>query len=425
MRSLRGSRPPGRRCAYDGGQVDVRILICADDAPIEPTTSGFRRAVAGLVEELGREHDVRVLAFRKPDQARSHSSPNIRLIDWPSSGFVGKARLLGSALLAGRPVRTTELAELMRGPLLEELVTFRPEIVQVTPARLSGLVSALDAYPNVLMAMDAWHLNLRAKSDASRGLRRAFLVNQERAVRRSAPRLYERWNRIVVSSSDDGEAIRNLDPTLRYTVIPIGVDARALSPDPTRARDPSSVLFHGVMSYAPNVQAAEFLATRVLPLVRERRPDAKLSIVGRDPVPRVTALGTLPGVTVTGQVHEIRPWLCSSRVWVGPFLSATGIKTKVLEAMACGLPCVVTPLGKRGLEMTPGAEVLVGVNERELADHVVHLLDDDEASERLGSSARERVLETYDWPAVRRAYERLYDEVAGGFTRSTRTPAPE
>jgi polysaccharide biosynthesis protein PslH len=179
------------------------------------------------------------------------------------------------------------------------------------------------------------------------------------------------------------------------------------------------------MSYAPNVQAAEFLATRVLPLVRERRPDAHLSIVGRDPVPRVIALDALSGVTVTGQVEDIRPWLRCGRVWVGPFLSATGIKTKVLEAMACGLPCVVTPLGKRGLEMTPGAEVLVGVNERELADHVVHLLDDDEAFERLGRSARVRLLKTYDWPAVRRAYEQLYGEVAEGFIQSPRTPAPE
>jgi glycosyltransferase involved in cell wall biosynthesis len=405
--------------------VDVRILICADEAPIEPTTSGFRRAVSGLVAELSREHDVRVLAFRKPDQAGARAAANIRLIGWPSTGLVGKAGLLGSALLSGMPVRTTELAGLMRGPLLEELVAFRPEIVQVTPARLSGLASSLKRHPNVLMAMDAWHLNLRARSDASRGLRRTFLVNQERAVRRSAPRMYGPWDRIVVSSSDDGEAIRSLDPTLRYTVIPIGVDARALSPDPTVARDPSSIMFHGVMSYAPNVQAAEFLATRVMPLVRERRPDAQLSIVGRDPVPRVVALEALPGVTVTGPVEDLRPWLCRSRAWVGPFLSATGIKTKVLEAMACGLPCVVTPLGKRGLEMAPGAEVLVGMNERELADHVVCLLDDGEAAERIGRAARERLLQTYDWPAVRRAYERLYTELASGLPRPLRTPSPE
>jgi glycosyltransferase involved in cell wall biosynthesis len=405
--------------------VDVRILICADEAPIEPTTSGFRRAVSGLVDELCREHDVRVLGFRKPDQAGGPPASHIRLIEWPSAGLAGKARLLGSSLLARRPVRTTELAAVMRGPLLEELVTFRPEVVQVTPARLSGLVSVLEGHPKVLMAMDAWHLNLRAKSDASRGLRRAFLESQERAVRRSAPRMYRPWDRIVVSSSDDGEAIRSLDPTLRYTVIPIGVDARALSPDPTVARDPSSILFHGVMSYAPNVQAAEFLATRVLPLVRERQPDARLSIVGRDPVPRVIALDALPGVTVTGQVEDLRPWLCGSRVWVGPFLSATGIKTKVLEAMACGLPCVVTPLGKRGLEMTPDAEILVGVNERELADHVVHMLDDDEAAERIGRAARERLLQTYDWPAVRRAYERLYAEVAATLPRPLSTPSPE
>jgi glycosyltransferase involved in cell wall biosynthesis len=389
----------------------VRILLCADEAPIEPTTSGFRRAVAGLARELAREHDVRVLGFRKPDQSRSAVPDEVRVVDWPDGGPFAKARLLGAAMLEGRPMRTKELPALLEGPLREELATFDPDVVQVTPARLARLRRYVAGRGTVLMAMDAWHLNVLAKTQTAGVLRSAFFRSEERRIRRTATTAYRGFDRVVVSSRDDGEAIRRLDPALSYTVIPIGVDARSWAsvdpvPDP-----PPRIVFHGVMSYPPNVEAATHLATRVLPLVREVRSEARLAIVGRDPIAPVRELGRLPGVEVTGAVDDLGPWLQGSRVWAGPFRSATGIKTKVLEAMASSLPCVVTPLGLRGLEMEPGTEVLVADDDRGLADHVTDLLGDPERAARIGRAARDRVLSTYDWPAVRRAYERVYEDI--------------
>ena len=389
----------------------MRILLCADEAPLEPTTSGFRRAVAGLVRELAREHDVRVLGFRKPDQAGSPVPDEVRVVDWPDGGPVAKARLLGAAVLEGRPMRTKELSALLEGPLREELATFDPDVVQVTPARLARLRRYVAARPTVLMAMDAWHLNVLAKTQTAGLLRSAYLRSEERRIRRIGAKAYRGFDRVIVSSRDDGEAIRLLDPTLEYSVIPIGVDARAWGSVERPSVTPPRIVFHGVMSYPPNVEAAAHLATRVLPLVREIRPEATLAIVGRDPVAPVRELGRLPGVEVTGAVDDLGPWLQGSRVWAGPFRSATGIKTKVLEAMASSLPCVVTPLGLRGLEMEPGAEVLVADDDRGLADHLVDLLGDPERAARIGRAARDRVLSTYDWPAVRRAYERVYEDI--------------
>jgi glycosyltransferase involved in cell wall biosynthesis len=399
----------------------VKILLCADEAPIEPTTSGFRRAVAGLMHELERHHDVRVLAFRKPDQVGSPVPANVRVVEWPSSRPASKARLLGAALIQRRPLRTTELPSLLAGPLQEELATFDPDVVQITPARIAGLRAHVGNRPVVLMAMDAWHLNVLAKTETAGAARTAFLRSEERRIRRVGSQAYRGFDRVVVSSTDDGEAIRELDPTLSFSVIPIGVDARAW-PAGEPKDVPPRIVFHGVMSYPPNVAAAEHLAKRVLPLVRAERPDASLALVGRDPVSAVVRLGDLPGIEVTGAVDDIGSWLRDSRAWAGPFVSATGIKTKVLEAMACSLPCVVTPLGLRGLDMQPGTEVLVGTDPSEFARALLDLLDDPGLAARIGRAARERVLETYDWTAVRGAYERMYDEIVGR-PRDTRPAA--
>jgi glycosyltransferase involved in cell wall biosynthesis len=163
-----------------------------------------------------------------------------------------------------------------------------------------------------------------------------------------------------------------------------------------------------VMSYPPNVTAATFLARDVLPLVRVRRPQARLAIVGRAPVAAVRALGAQEGVQITGEVADVRPWLFRARAYVCPMRSGTGIKNKLLEAMATEAPCVATPLALQGLRVTPGVEVLVGSDARELAERVVDLLADPPLGRRLARAARQYVLQHHDWSAVARAYERVY-----------------
>jgi glycosyltransferase involved in cell wall biosynthesis len=164
------------------------------------------------------------------------------------------------------------------------------------------------------------------------------------------------------------------------------------------------------MDYPPNVEAVELLANGVLPRVRARRPMAHLVIAGRDPAPRVRALADMDGVTVTGEVEDMRAELTKSQVWVGPFVSGTGIKTKLLEAMATDLPSVVTPTGGRGLELDSGA-FLVGSTEEELAGHVVNVLEDDRLAAGIGRAGGDYVRARYDWPVVAHAFERLYEEV--------------
>ncbi len=119
------------------------------------------------------------------------------------------------------------------------------------------------------------------------------------------------------------------------------------------------------------------------------RPDARLALVGRAPPPRVRALAGLPGVDVTGEVPDVRPWLTGSRVFVCPMVTGTGIKNKLLEAMATGLPCVATPLGLGGLRVHHGRELLVGSTAEAIAAALIQVLDDNDLADRLGRTARD------------------------------------
>jgi glycosyltransferase involved in cell wall biosynthesis len=389
----------------------VRILICASDAPLHPTNTGFRRQLMGLLRDLGSRHDVRLVGYRMPDQSDVPAvEADMRIVTYDRPGPRQNAADLVNAMAHQRPLRAARLVTGLRGPLREELQRFRPDVVHVGPGKLSGLLPDLGGRPAVLGVMDAWHLNVEARELTARGLRRRLLRADARRVQRYEASEYRGWDRVVPSNQDDLETLLELDPTLPMALIPIGFDASAYAPDPAAVRDRARIIFHGAMNYAPNISCAEFLARSVLPRARTARPDAHLVIVGRNPSPEVQALGSLEGVRVVGGVDDMRSWITGSRVWAGPFLSGTGIKTKLLEAMATDTPAVVTPMGGRGLDLDSGT-FLVGSSEEQLAAHILSVLDDDDFARSLGRAGGEYVRERYDWPAVGGAFERLYDEV--------------
>lgn len=368
--------------------------------------------LGALLEEFHREHDVRVLALRAADQeADSREHNHLRLVPWPEGARLGDAAALVQAFVRQRPLRADAMAALLARPLSEELEAFEPDVVHVTSGRLGALGRALTGRRSVLGALDAWHLNVEARALVAAGARRRLLRGEAARVRRFEASEYRRFGRVVVVSEADRAALREVDPMLAVSVIPNGVDARYFAPALSSVRDSSRIVFTGVMSYAPNVLAADFLAREVFPLVRAARPDARLAIVGRKPAPHVRALAELGGVEVTGEVEDLRPWLAGSGAYVCPMVSGTGIKNKLLEAMACGAACVATTLALQGLRVTPGRELLVGTTAQELADGLLRVLGDDECRERLGHAARRYVLREHDWGSVAHAYQDVYREL--------------
>jgi glycosyltransferase involved in cell wall biosynthesis len=384
----------------------VRILFCSLEAPLPPV-NGLRSHVSALVRELRKEHQVRVLAYRMPDQVVPAPSTDMRLIERRAS------MLRWWDAMGGVPPGTVDNAMQLRKPVREELERFRPDVVHVTSGRLAllaGIRRLLRGRPVVLAALDAWHLNVEAEAEVAFGSMRLLRRIEGRLVKRFERLTYKRFDRVIVVSEEDRRALQQVDPGLRIEVVPNGVDADAFDWDGT-PRERSLIMFTGVMSYAPNVTAAEYLARRILPRVREARSQARVVLVGRDPVPQVRALARVPGVEVVGEVPDMRPWLSQAGAYACPMLSGTGIKNKLLEAMANGIPCVVTPLALQGLSVTPGEEVLLGSSEEEVAMHLSGLLQSRELADRVGGAGRAYVRAHHTWGSVATAYVRVYRDV--------------
>jgi len=402
----------------------MRVLLCALEAPLPPLTNGQRLVVGALLRHLRERHDVRVLAYRASDQVVERDGTPMRLLSHPvpTSPFprrLSRAAAFASGMLHDRPQRVDALSERLRRPLQEELERFQPDVVHVCWGMLAPLGRDLAGRATVLGLLNAWHLDMEAQAEAATGLYRRLYHGVVQRVRRFEATEYRSFGRVVVVTQEDCDAIVALDPKVRAAVIPNGVDIEFYGAAVPTVRDPDRIVFHGVMDYPPNINAAEFLARQVMPRVRAIRPQAKLALVGRAPTARIRALARQPGVEVTGEVPDLRPWLQGSRVGVCPMLIGTGIKNKLLEAMASGLPCVATTLSVRGLQAADGRELFVADDAEALAAHLVRLLDDDALAASIGAAGRAYVRAHHGWDRAVQSYEAVYQEVRAATPAST------
>lgn len=391
----------------------MRILVCAVEAPCPPP-SGLRLVLAELTTALRHGHDVLVLAFPAADQ-HAAVEPGLQLVAPPASRRTRRLVRFVSATSRGRPLSAGALRAAMRPALLDALRTFRPDVVHVMNGKLAGLADDLAGTPAVVVPLDAWHRGIDAALPAEPTVRRWLLRLERRNVARFEASAYARFDGVVVVSDLERSALIALEPDLHVHVVPNGVDVDRFRPSPA-APAGQRLVFTGVMRFGPNVEAAGLLARDVLPKVRSRVPGATLALVGRDPAPSVQALADLPGVEVTGEVPDVRDWLVSSAVFACPPTIDLGMKNKVLEAMACGVGCVVAPSALGGLRAVPGRDLLVAPTTAEMADRISELLLDPARSRAFGAAARAYVVDNHTWTRVAASYEAVYRDAV---TRAT------
>jgi sugar transferase (PEP-CTERM/EpsH1 system associated) len=204
------------------------------------------------------------------------------------------------------------------------------------------------------------------------------------------------------------------DASARVHVVENGVDSHYFRPDPTRPTPyPAGevpIVFTGAMNYWPNVDAACWFASKILPAIRAAVPSARFYVVGMNPSPTVAELGRRPAVVITGRVPDVRPYVQHARLVVAPLRVARGIQNKALEAMAMGRPVLVSAAAAAGLSGEPGTDYAVADDAADFVRKAVALMT--EGAEAMGRRARERIVAERSWAHNLATFEQLLDERA-------------
>jgi glycosyltransferase involved in cell wall biosynthesis len=237
--------------------------------------------------------------------------------------------------------------------------------------------------------------------------RRAVTRGEVRAWSRLQSRIARDVRAVVVCSEQD----RGRLGVGNAVVVPNGVDLPDVPVGREAVGSPPSLCLHGSLTYGPNVDAARVLVRDVLPRVRERVPDVEVRLVGSVD-DRVSRLGAVPGVVVTGPVAEITDELARADVVTVPLRQGAGTRIKVLEALAHRLPVVATSIAVEGLEVVHGEHLLIADEPERFAASCCDLLHDHALRSHLAGAGEALVRTQYGWEHARAAVRRLAADVA-------------
>lgn len=243
----------------------------------------------------------------------------------------------------------------------------------------------------VLRAHNIEHLIWKRIHDNTHwGLKRAYLQHIWKTLRNFELITLGRVDGIAAITKKDANFFRQYAGTIPVIDVSFGVDLSAF-PWPHQADAESNSLFHiGSMDWIPNQEGLRWFLEEVWPIVNREKPILKLYLAGRN-MPSWLLNGFWPNVAVVGEVPDARQFMLSKELMVVPLLAGSGIRIKIIEAMANGKAVVTTPVGAEGIEYTNGENILVAEGPQDFAHAILRCYSEPELISKLGLNARSLV----------------------------------
>jgi len=201
---------------------------------------------------------------------------------------------------------------------------------------------------------------------------------------------------VLVTSAREALLLKSSLPNISVHVVPNGVDIENFRDAYNAHELDDCIVFTGSMEYYPNIDAVLHFARECWPLIRSKSPHVTWAIVGRNPPSSVLKLRKVPGITVTGSVPDVKPYLAAATVAIAPLRMGSGTRLKILEAFAMRKAVVSTSLACEGLNVIPGKHLIVADQPDVFAQQVVNLLQNSQARAALGKAGRE-LAQAYSW----------------------------
>jgi polysaccharide biosynthesis protein PslH len=391
----------------------MKILWVKTDF-LHPTTRGGQIRTLEMVRQLHRRHEVHYVAFDDPAHpeglARSteycsvaHPVP-FEPIPKRSIRFGGQllAGLFSSIPVAGMRWRSQAMRQTVDA--LTAAQHFDAKVCDfVFPSINLGDLRGWTLFQHNVESV-IWERHTESgRTWAHRayfGLQARRMFEWEKAVCRSA-------SQVVAVSEVDERTMRARFGVERISSVPTGVDL-AYFERPATAAVKHDLVFVGSMDWMPNIDGVRWFLDEVFPLIRAKKPDCRLAIVGRQPPPSLVAEQSAH-VTVTGTVPDVRPFLWQAPVSIVPLRIGGGTRLKIFEAMAAGTTVVSTTIGAEGLPVTHGETIRIADSAPEFAAQCLELLDNREARERMAARALGLLRAKFSWEHVTGSFERALE----------------
>jgi glycosyltransferase involved in cell wall biosynthesis len=391
----------------------VKVLIVAASYPYPEHRDGLAKINANLIVD-NPYYEADMLCVQDVDCAELQ---RCRIFKVPRRAPGPKLFNIASYLLFGKPLGVVKIQGYIRAFrdfILEHHQRY--DIIHISSPYLAEVVDGLPtaiASKLLIFPIDSMALFWQRRTNAERSLLKRLIYRMElwRCIRFER-RYYPKFKTAIFVSDVDRCAATKLDSESDFQSIPNGVDLEYFTPSNLISRATNSLVFTGDMSYAPNRDAALFLAEEILPRI-DPRLNVHLFLVGQRPDDQLKSLESAQ-ITVTGFVDDLRPYLSAASMYVSPLRMGSGIKNKVLEAMSLQMVVLGTKLSFEGIECVAGRDCLqISSDPKAFAEQIEVVLLNPDEFRPLALRARSLIEEKYSWDSIRNAYGRLYENCVG------------
>ena len=400
----------------------MRILSVNTFFPY-PAMRGMDVIYSNLLRAQARKHDVTMVTLARTGRERELAAGlrdlcrDIHVVTPPNSGSLSRriayrGAYAMAAAISGRPQPTFYDSPRALRDLVERLTAeSRFDIVELHHSTCGRLVDHVRGGIKVLYMYDAHFRSWERRAATKRGL--AWLLDGREAgrYRRFEERLVRKFDGVLFGQDADKVAVESMIGPETFTgLMPNIVDTERFAPTGAYV-EPNTVVFVGAMSHGANLDAVMHFAHAVWPRVRVRIPDARFLVVGASPPSQLRALDGQNGIAVHADVPDVRPYIERASVYAVPLRIGSGVKVKIIEALAMGKAIVATSVAAEGMGLADGAEIRIGALDEAFADDVVSLLSSDERRCALEAAARAAAMRLYSIEKGQRDLDVIYDRL--------------
>ena len=392
------------------------LQIC--NKPPYPPVDGGTMAMNSITQGLLREGcEVKVLAVETdkhpadmakiPEDYRDRTRFEAEYIDLGIKPLEAAVAMLCGESYHVRRYRSEAFAKRLRSILeQEEFDVIHMESPFLTP--YLPLIRSLSKAKVVLRAHNVENIIWKRVAESTpHGLRRWYLKHLSLTLRAYELEHINDYDGVVCITRNDADYFKQNGCRRPVTAIPFGVEPEECMGVTV---EPASLFHIGAMDWMPNRESIEWLLDEVWPVVHREVPQAHLYLAGRK-MPERWMHAAIDGVSVVGEVPDAGYFIAGKQINVVPLRSGSGIRVKIIEAMAAGKAVVTTSVGAQGIEYTDGENLLIADTPEQFARQIKRLVDDQDYCAKVGEAAARLVAEQYDVKTLTDRLLRFYEEI--------------
>ncbi|MBN1522470.1 MAG: glycosyltransferase [Candidatus Aureabacteria bacterium] len=368
-----------------------------------------------LIKELSRSHEVYVVAqshydidFKDIEKMKSFCKDVVVIRTSPRNSLT----LFAKSLVSGTPYKVLFYQSQKALEAIQKIIERHQVDILLLDYIFLANKRILDLnIKKCLLAPNLEYVLLKRYVRHGSIIRRLYGMTQWKKLFNYEFDGYRSFDITILVSKNDEEKIKKIEPSLKTGVVEMGIDGNYIRSNRKNMPSPPNLVFAGAMWYYPNVQAMIHMADHILPLIKEEVPDVHMTIVGEYPSKEIVALGKRDGITVTGRVPDVRPYIDKATVYIVPLNIGSGVRYKIFEALAMSIPVVSTASACEGHDFHRNEDILIADTDEEFARHVINLIKDQALWNTISQKGRDFVTKRYSWQTAGKNLERALQDM--------------